>query len=294
MFSKGSSNSISFATVTPSCVIVGEPNFRSSATLRPFGPSVVALALPTGKAEGLSGVFPLWKGEVPAEAREYREKMIEAVAAADDALMEKYLDGGSLSAEEIARGLKAGILEGKIIPVLCGDGAHGIGVRELLDFVTELLPAPQELPALMGKNPGGKEVVRKREPGAAFSAFAFKTMTESHAGALTYLRIFSGSLEAGNEVYNVTRERSEKFNQLYFPRGKERVETPRVVAGDLCVAVKLKDTPTNSTLSCIPSSPSLRWGTASCQIRAMSNPRPSSSTRRQTASASRNRQISTL
>jgi elongation factor G len=214
-----------------------------------FGPSVVALALPTGKAEGLSGVVPLWKGEVPAEAREYREKMIEAVAASDDALMEKYLDGGSLSAEEVVRGLKAGILEGKIIPVLCGDGAHGIGVKELLDFITELLPAPQELPALVGKNPAGKEVVRKREPGASFCAFAFKTMTESHAGALTYLRIFSGTLEAGNEVYNVTRERSEKFNQLYFPRGKERVETPRVVAGDLCVAVKLKDTPTNSTLS---------------------------------------------
>jgi elongation factor G len=214
-----------------------------------FGPSVVALTLPLGKAEGLSGVIPLWKENVPAEAQEYREKMVEAVAAADDALMEKYLEGGSLTGEQVAQGLRAGIREGKIIPVLCGDGAHGIGVKELLDFIVEFLPAPNELSELAGKNAAGKEVVRKREAGAPFCAFAFKTMTESHAGALTYLRVFSGTLEAGNEVMNANRERAEKFNQLYFPKGRERVETPRVVAGDLCVAVKLKDTPTNTTLS---------------------------------------------
>jgi len=227
-----------------------------------LSPRAVLLQLPLGGQEKFRGTIdlvrmrisaPSSEEEIPADllpqAENYREKLIETVAEVDDILLTKYLEGETLTTEEIFSGLKRGILERKFTPILCGDALENIGVKELLEAIINYLPSPAELPEIRGKKPNSEEeVVRKPTQAEPLSAFVFKTMTEPHASGLSFFRVYSGSLEAGKEVYNATKGRVEKIGQIFWPRGKERVEVSKIVGGDMGVAVKLKETTSGDTL----------------------------------------------
>ncbi|MEW6685985.1 MAG: elongation factor G [Candidatus Edwardsbacteria bacterium] len=232
-----------------------------------FGRSLVSLTLPIGEYTGFKGVINLirmkaivydseGKGreeEIPAnllpKAKGYQEKMVESAAECDDELMTKYLDGATLSEEEILRGLHLGTITGKVAPVLCGDGYSNMGIDLLLENIVTLLPSPVERGLVLGKKPGlEEEITRQVSTQEPTSALVFKTLIEPHAGSLTYFRVFSGLIEAGTEIYNATKEKSEKIGQLFFGRGKDRTDVPKVMAGDIGIAVKLKDTSTGDTL----------------------------------------------
>lgn len=231
-----------------------------------FGHQAVAVSLPWGDQLELKGVVDLLRmralaeeggkgvdSDIPAEmvdrARKFREKLVEAVAESDDALMEKYLGGETLSEAEVSQGLKRGIANGKIIPVFAGDAYHLIGIKTLMDAVASFFPTAANVSEVTVVKPGSEEkvVVPCREDGTPL-AFVFKTFIEPHAGNLNYFRIYSGYLETGQDLYNANDSKSEKIGQLFYPMGKDRVDASRVTVGDIGIAVKLKETGTGDTL----------------------------------------------
>jgi len=231
-----------------------------------FGQKVVPIQIPIGEGPDFKGVVDLVKmkalyfdkdGEskeekIPAEletkAKKHQEKLIEAVAETDDALLEKYFDKGELSGDEIKTGLRKGIAEKLIYPVVCGSALANIGVTALLDYVTAYLPSPSDFVQVVGKEPGReKEKVKKISPDESLCAFAFKTVSEPHVGELTFLKVYSGKLQSGMDVYNSTREASERIGQIYALNGRERKEIGIVNAGDVAAVVKLKNTKTGDT-----------------------------------------------
>ena len=232
-----------------------------------LGGNIVPLSIPIGEEHGFRGVVDLIGGKAyeadgPGKSREVpvpdeladaleagREKLAESVAETDDALLEKYLEEGELTGAELAQGLKKGVRERTLIPVLCGAASKGIGVNELLDFLLSVIPLPEELPDIVGKIPGkDDEVTRQRRSEAPMCALVFKTLADPYVGKLTYFRVFSGVFKSDSSVLNSARGKTERVGHLYKVTGKEQVAVPRLVAGELGAVAKLSETFTGDTL----------------------------------------------
>jgi elongation factor G len=229
--------------------------------------NVVPLNLPIGEEQDFRGVLDLVSGkgfehggkgeakeiDVPGELEatfaEAREKLMEAAAEADDALLEKYLDKGEISPDEITSGLKKGVMERTVIPVLCGSAVKGAGLPQLLDFLVQVLPLPSDLPDVVGRKPKGEEETKRaRTADNPMCALVFKTLADPYVGKLTYFRVFSGVLKSDSSVLNSTRSKNERVGQLYRVMGKEQKPVPQLAAGELGAVAKLADTFTGDTL----------------------------------------------
>ena len=182
------------------------------------------------------------------QVAQYRESLIEAVCEADDELMMKYLEGETLSVEEIKRGLRKGTISNKIIPVTCGTAFKNKGVQLLLDAVIDYMPSPIEVPAIKGITKSGVEEERKSDDNEPFAALAFKIMTDPYVGRLTFIRVYSGVLKAGSYILNATNGKKERISRIVQMQADARTDIDEVCAGDLAAVVGLKDTTTGDTL----------------------------------------------
>ncbi len=191
--------------------------------------------------------------EIPEDlrstAQEYRDKMIEALADVDDAIMEKFLSGEAITPEEIKRALRKGTLAMKIVPVLCGASFKNKGVQLLIDAVVDFLPSPLDVPPVKGIDPKtGNEVIRKVSDDDPFSALAFKIMSDPFVGQLTYFRVYSGVLHSGSYVYNSTKDTKERIGRILKMHANKREDIKDVYTGDIAAAVGLKNSTTGDTL----------------------------------------------
>ncbi len=191
--------------------------------------------------------------EIPAElkedAKKYREKMVEFLADIDDSIMEKYLGGAEISAEELKAALRRGTVSLKLTPVICGSAFKNKGVQQLLDAIVDYLPSPKEVLPVEGTAPGnGKKITRPASDNEPFSALAFKVVADPFVGQLTYLRVYSGVLAAGSTVLNSTKGTKERIGRLLKMHANKREELKEVHAGDIVAAVGLKNTLTGDTL----------------------------------------------
>jgi len=186
--------------------------------------------------------------ELLALAREWREKMIEAAAEANEELMNKYLESGELSVEEIKRGLRIRTINNEIVPMLCGSAFKNKGVQAMLDAVIDYLPSPVDIPPVKGEKENGEPDFRRAADDEPFAGLAFKIMTDPYVGQLTFIRVYSGVLEAGSTVYNPVRGKKERIGRLLQMHANERSEIKEVRAGDIAAAVGLKDVATGDTL----------------------------------------------
>jgi len=221
-----------------------EANFRGAVDL-------VSMKAYLYEDESLGATYRV--EEVPADlselAKEYRDKMLEAVAEHDEQVLERYLNGESLTEEEIKRAIRAGTIALKVTPVLCGASFKNKGVQQLLDGVVDFLPSPLDVPPVVGLNPvTGKEVTRRPSDDEPFSALAFKIMTDPFAGQLTYFRVYSGTLKTGTSVYNVSKGTKERIGRLLKMHANKREDIAMVFAGDIVAAVGLKGATTGDTL----------------------------------------------
>ncbi len=183
-------------------------------------------------------------------AASLRETLVEAAAEADDALMEKYFEDGDLGSEDIVSGLLKGIREGTVHPLMCCAAQTNVGTGRVMELLVQMVPSPDQMGPLTGTDPGsGEEAVRERRDSAPFSGQVFKTLSEAHVGELSFLRVFSGTLKQGQEVYNSSRSSKERTGSISLMKGHNRVEVDNVHAGDIVALVKLKDTHTGDTLS---------------------------------------------
>ncbi len=236
-----------------------------------LGANPVPIQIPIGRESEYRGTIDLVKmkgffyddetlgakyvvGEIPdnllEQAKEYREKMIDAVAEFDEQVMEKYLNGHSLTEEEIKRAIRAATIAMKVTPVLCGSAFKNKGVQQLLDAVVDYLPSPLDIPPVKGIDPNsGKEVERKPDDSDPFSALAFKMMTDPFAGQLVFFRVYSGTLKTGSPVLNVTKGTKDRIGRLLKMHANKREEIDVAYAGDIVAAVGLKGATTGDTLS---------------------------------------------
>ena len=236
-----------------------------------LGATPVAVQIPIGAEDKFQGVVDLieMKGyiwdvegdfgmkykevEIPADlkdkAAEYRAKMIETAVEADEELMERYLEGGEITNEEIKSALRKGTCALQFNPVLCGTAFKYKGIQKLLDAVVEYLPSPLDIPAITGINPEtNQEETREASDDVPFSALAFKIMTDPYMGQLAYFRVYSGVFEAGNYVLNSTKDKKERIGRLLKMHSNKREEIKEIRAGDICATVGLKFTTTGDTL----------------------------------------------
>src|SRR6185295_15739820 len=186
--------------------------------------------------------------DVPAdmmeEAKKWREKMIESAAEASEELMNKYLEGGELSVEDIKKGLRARTIHGEIFPMLCGSAFKNKGVQAMLDAVIDYMPSPTDIPPVKGMKENGEPDQREPRDEAPFAALAFKIMTDPFVGQLTFFRVYSGILTSGGSVYNATKQRTERIGRLLKMHANKREEIKEVYAGDIAAAVGLKSVST--------------------------------------------------
>ena len=193
--------------------------------------------------------------DIPAEVKEraqgLRQQLLELIAETDEKLLNKYLEEGGLSDDEVAQGLRKGIRERKVYPLLCASSTENVGVSALLDFIVEYAPSPLDMGVLHGVVTGNppKQLDIKQDPAAPPSLFIFKTVSESHVGELSYFRVCTGVVSPGLDLVNGKNGRGERLAQLFVMNGKERKEAAKLFAGDIGAVVKLKDTHTNDTLS---------------------------------------------
>ncbi len=197
--------------------------------------------------------------DIPADMKEevnnLRGSMVEDIAEADDELMNKYLEAGELSADELKAGLKKGVSSGSLIPVMCGSAIKGIGISMLMDLIVNAFASPVDRGAKIGKKPGTEDI-EERQPSedAPFSAIVFKTIADPYAGRLTLFRVYSGKLNPDSSVYNSTKKITEKFGHIFFLEGKTQTQAEGLIPGDIAGVAKLKDTVTGDTL-CFEKSP---------------------------------------
>jgi elongation factor G len=229
----------------------------------------VPIVIPIGAEENFTGVVDLRKmkaiiwdeasqgmkfnfEEIPAnlveQAKEWREKMVEAAAEANEELMNKYLEEGDLSEEEITLGLRTRTIAGEIQPMLCGTAFKNKGVQRMLDAVIELMPSPIDIPPVKGMDEDEKPVTRKADDNEKFSALAFKLMTDPFVGQLTFVRVYSGVLAKGDSVYNPIRGKKERIGRIVQMHANNRQEVEEIRAGDIAACVGLKDVTTGETL----------------------------------------------
>jgi elongation factor G len=235
-----------------------------------LGANAVPIQVPVGAEEGFKGLIDLvkmksvvWSEEnmgvefeyvdIPADLQdtcdEWREHMVEAAAEASDELMEKYLEAGDLSEEDILEGLRIRTLKLEIIPVTCGSAFKNKGVQAVLDKIVELMPSPVDVPAITGilDDGEGTEEERPSDDNAPFSALAFKIATDPFVGTLTFFRAYSGVLKSGDHVYNPVKGKKERVGRILQMHSNSREEIKEVLAGDIAAAVGLKDVTTGDT-----------------------------------------------
>ena len=188
--------------------------------------------------------------EYKAQADEYREKLLEAVAEQDEDLMEKYLGGEEISVEELKAAIRKATVSVEFFPVICGSAFKNKGVQLMLDAVIDYLPSPLDVPSISGHEPDDEEVVIERHSSdeEPFSALAFKVMTDPYVGKLTFFRVYSGTLDSGSYVQNSTKGKRERIGRILQMHANHRREIDKVYAGDIAAAVGLKDTTTGDTL----------------------------------------------
>jgi elongation factor G len=234
-----------------------------------FGRQVVPLAVPLGEEKGFVGVADLvadkadvytddasgkfQQVDVPPEvaeaARTWREKLVEMVAESNEDLIETFFDKGTLSQEDLVRGLRNAVLQGKLYPVLPTSSIRNVGVHPLLDAIVDLLPSPADRGATTGTAGPGKEASRTPTTDAPLSAFVFKTIADPHAGRISLFRVYSGVLKADSTVHNTTRDVGERLGALELLQGKAQTPVPEIHPGDLGAVAKLKETQTGDTLA---------------------------------------------
>jgi elongation factor G len=231
--------------------------------------SPVPIVIPIGAEENFTGVIDLIKmkaiiwdeasqgmkfsyqdipAELQASANEWREKMVEAAAEANEELMNKYLETGELSEEEIKSAIRTRTIATEIQPMLCGTAFKNKGVQRMLDAVIEFLPSPVDIPPVAGTDEDEKEVSRKADDGEKFSALAFKLMTDPYVGQLTFVRVYSGVLTSGSTVYNPIKGKKERIGRILQMHANQREEIKEILAGDIAACVGLKEVTTGETL----------------------------------------------
>jgi elongation factor G len=186
--------------------------------------------------------------DLKAEALEWRGKMVEAAAEANDELMNKYLEGHDLTEADIKQGLRIRTIKNEIVPMLCGTAFKNKGVQAMLDAVIDYLPAPTDIPPVTGHLENDQEAVRKADDKEPFAALAFKIMTDPHVGQLTFFRVYSGVVNTGDTIYNPIKGRKERIGRLLQMHANQREEIKEVRAGDIAAAVGLKEATTGETL----------------------------------------------
>ena len=184
-------------------------------------------------------------------ARQWRDKLLETIAENDEEMMEAYLEGTEPSEEQLVAAIRRATIAGGITPVLCGSAFKNKGVQPMLDAIVDYLPSPVDIPPVKGHEVGDEEqvVLRKADPSEPFAALAFKIMSDQHLGKLTYIRIYSGTLESGSNVFNTAKGRRERIGKIYQMHANKREERPTAVAGQIVAVMGLKDTSTGDTLS---------------------------------------------
>ncbi|MEW6060211.1 MAG: elongation factor G [Actinomycetota bacterium] len=235
--------------------------------VRSFGTQVAPIQLPIGEEHEFEGVADLltqkayryrpgpraeegaWPDGISGRADPYREKLMEAVAESDDELIEKYLEQGELSEDEIVRGVKKGFGEARIAPVLVGAGAKAVGVDRLLQFIVDEFPSPVDRGGVTVVTKSGEEKEQPCDPAQPLAALVFKTISDPYVGHITMFRVFSGKIRPDSAVYNTTKGAEERVGQLFALRGKEHDTVAEVPAGDLGSVAKLNHTTTGDTLS---------------------------------------------
>lgn len=227
-----------------------------------FGDGVFPMMLPAGANEmidilqmklvGFDAAGKMSLADIPAKwkdkANDWRNQLIERAVEADDKLMEKYLEAGELSADEIKQCLRQGISQGSVFPLLCGAAPKLFGVTALLDFIGDYGPAPDfrgEIEVRSGNKPNAR---RRTADDAPMAALVFKTISEAHLGELSFFRVFSGKVTPNSEAFNASNQSTEKLGQLFVMNGKNRKDVAHLHAGDIGAVVKLKNTHTNNTL----------------------------------------------
>jgi elongation factor G len=248
---------------------VGADFFRGMDMMKQrLGANPVAVQLPIGAEEDFSGIIDLihMRGfvykdaagkemdiiDIPEDYREqaalYRQKMIDAIAEHNEDMMDKYLEDGEFSAEELVAGLRKATLAVKINPVLCGSSFKNKGVQQLLDAIVDYMPAPTDVPPIKGQDTEGEEVIRHSADEEPFSALAFKIVSDPFVGKLTFFRVYSGILKNGSYIYNSTKGKRERVGRLLQMHANHREEITEAYAGDILAAVGFRDTGTGDTL----------------------------------------------
>ena len=192
--------------------------------------------------------------DMKADTEKFRNQMIEAVADQDEELMMKYLDGEELTEEEIKKGLRAGTIANKIVPVTCGSSYKNKGVQELLNAIVDYMPSPLDIPHIKGQTLDGEETEAKTSDSEPFAALAFKIATDPFVGKLCFFRVYSGTLESGSTILNSSKDKKERIGRILQMHANHREDIDKVYAGDIAAAVGLKDVTTGNTL-CDPDHP---------------------------------------
>ncbi len=232
-----------------------------------FGNKCLPVQLPIGAQSSFQGIVDLLtmkshtgtppeEGEVPPDladtAASLREKLVEAIAETDDALIEKYLGGEELTLDELRHGLRQATVSGSVVPILAGSALQGVGINRLLDAFSEYLPSPADREISLAAD--SKLTELKPAPDGPLAALVFKTTADPYVGKLTYFRVYSGTVSSNSHVWNAAREEDERIGQLFMLRGKTQETVPQVVAGDIGAVAKLTVTATGDTL-CQPDKP---------------------------------------
>ena len=233
-----------------------------------FGKKIAPFAIPIGDADNFKGFVNVvdligreYNGkacvdiDVPEDLKPrinpIRDMLIESVAESDEALMEKYFEGEEFTLDEIHAGLRKGVLSGEIVPVLIGSAEKGIGVHTLMNMVYDYMPTPKDMHngEYIGEHPDTHvEEIRKVDDNEPFSAYVFKTIVDPFVGKISLFKVYSGKLTKDMEVYNASRDETEKLGNLFMVRGKTQIEANTVVSGDIAATAKLQYTETGDTL----------------------------------------------
>ena len=232
-----------------------------------LGKKVTVFTLPIGAEDAFSGIVDLISmkaiifddqkkaaktTDIPAamldEVKKYRDVLIEDIAETDDELMNKYLESGELSNEDLQTGLRKGVVSGSLIPVVCGSAIRNSGITPLLDTIVRYFPSPVDHGEAVGVKPGTEDTeIRKPEETAPFSALVFKTIADPYAGRLTLFRVYSGTLNSDSSVFNASRKITERIGNIFFLEGKVQTPVDQLIPGDIAAVAKLKETATGDT-----------------------------------------------
>jgi elongation factor G len=239
------------------------------ALQKKFGKNVVPVQLPMGEEKDFKGVVDLVAmkayhyasdgsgkfdtidipSEYSSDAKDWREKLIEKVAEGDDTLMERFFEQGGLSQEELIDGMKREILHHQIVPVFFASASHNIGGHAILDAIVSLLPSPEEVKTIDGKNPKGEKITFDRRAEAFPAALVFKTFSDPFSGRVSLMRVFCGTFKSDTTYWNASREHEERIGKLQVLQGKQQIPVAELRAGDIGAVAKLKDVHTGETIS---------------------------------------------